>query len=74
MVSDIDAEVVYLSEGRISMDDNNIIQLYWDRNHDAINATNEKYGRPKRICVPVSAQALRAFLSFLFFYKDRINQ
>ena len=26
------------------MDDNGIIQLYWDRNDQAINATSEKYG------------------------------
>lgn len=27
------------------MDDNSIIQLYWDRNDQAIHATSEKYGR-----------------------------
>ena len=27
------------------MDDNGIIQLYWDRNEQAIGATGEKYGR-----------------------------
>lgn len=27
------------------MDDNGIIQLYWDRNDQAIRATSEKYGR-----------------------------
>lgn len=27
------------------MDDNRIIQLYWDRNNQAIQATSEKYGR-----------------------------
>lgn len=27
------------------MDDNGIIQLYWDRNDQAIGATSEKYGR-----------------------------
>lgn len=27
------------------MDDNSIIQLYWDRNDQAIKATSEKYGR-----------------------------
>lgn len=27
------------------MDDNGIIQLYWDRNDRAISATSEKYGR-----------------------------
>lgn len=27
------------------MDDNSIIQLYWDRNDQAIRATSEKYGR-----------------------------
>lgn len=26
------------------MDDNSIIQLYWDRNQEAISATSEKYG------------------------------
>lgn len=26
------------------MDDNGIIQLYWDRNHQAIKVTSEKYG------------------------------
>lgn len=27
------------------MDDNSIIQMYWDRNEQAIKATSEKYGR-----------------------------
>lgn len=27
------------------MDDNSIIQLYWDRNDQAVRATSEKYGR-----------------------------
>ncbi len=26
------------------MDDNGIIQLYWDRNDQAISVTSEKYG------------------------------
>ena len=37
-------ERVYISERGICMDDNGIIQLYWDRNYHAISATSEKYG------------------------------
>lgn len=37
-------EVVYIGERRICMDDNGIIQLYWDRNEQAIRATSDKYG------------------------------
>ena len=44
-LSDLPAEAVYIGEGRISMDDNSIIQLYWDRDDQAITATAEKYGR-----------------------------
>ena len=43
-MSDFHMKVVYISERRIYMDDNGIIQLYWDRNDQAINATSEKYG------------------------------
>ena len=41
-LSDLPAEAVYIGEGRISMDDNSIIQLYWDRDDQAITATAEK--------------------------------
>ena len=43
--SDFHLNVVYIGERRIFMDDNDIIQLYWDRNDQAISATSEKYGR-----------------------------
>ncbi len=43
-MSDFCIEVVYIGERRIYMDDNGIIQLYWDRNDQAIRATSEKYG------------------------------
>jgi len=43
-VSDFCLEVVYIGEGRIYMDDNSIIQLFWDRNDQAISETSEKYG------------------------------
>lgn len=43
-MSDFRLEVVYIGERRISMDDNSIIQMYWDRNDQAIRATSEKYG------------------------------
>ncbi len=43
-VSDFTIKVVYIGERRICMDDNGIIQLYWDRNDQAIIATSEKYG------------------------------
>jgi len=43
-VSDFRLEVVYIGEGRIYMDDNSIIQLYWDRNDQAISITSKKYG------------------------------
>lgn len=37
-------KVVYRGERKMAMDDNRIIQLYWDRNDQAIRATSEKYG------------------------------
>lgn len=43
-VSDFRLKVVYMGERRGCMDDNGIIQLYWDRNDQAIKATSEKYG------------------------------
>ena len=43
-MSDFRLKVVYIGERRICMDDNGIIQLYWDRNDQAIRATSEKYG------------------------------
>ena len=43
-LSDFQLEVVYIGERRIFMDDNGIIQLYWDRNEQAIRLTSEKYG------------------------------
>ena len=43
-MSDFHMKVVYIGERRICMDDNGIIQLYWDRNDQAISATSEKYG------------------------------
>lgn len=43
-MSDFCLKVVYIGERRICMDDNGIIQLYWDRNDQAIRATSEKYG------------------------------
>ena len=42
--SDFPLEVVYIGERRSYMDDNGIIQLYWDRNDQAIRATSQKYG------------------------------
>jgi len=41
-VSDFRLEVVYIGEGRIYMDDNSIIQLYWE-NGQAISITSEKF-------------------------------
>ena len=43
-MSDFRLEVVYIGERRICMDDNGIIQMYWDRNDQAIKATSDKYG------------------------------
>lgn len=43
-MSDFCLEVVYMGERGICMDDNGIIQLYWDRNDQAIKATSDKYG------------------------------
>jgi len=37
-------EVVYIGERRICMDDDGIIQLYWDRNEQAISLTSKRYG------------------------------
>jgi len=34
-----------MDEGRGYMDDHGIIQLYWDRNEQAISITSKKYGR-----------------------------
>lgn len=44
-MSDFCQKVVYISERGICMDDNHIIQLYWDRNDQAVRATSDKYGR-----------------------------
>ncbi len=38
------------------MDDNKIIQLYWDRDADAINITNQKYGR---YCTSIAKNILK---------------
>ncbi len=43
-MSDFCIEVVYISERRICLDDDGIIQLYWDRNEQAISLTSKKYG------------------------------
>lgn len=43
-MSDLVRKVVYISERGISMNDREIIQLYWDRNDRAIEMTSEKYG------------------------------
>lgn len=43
-MSDFGLEVVYIGERRICMDDTGIIQLYWDRNDQAIKVTSDKYG------------------------------
>lgn len=43
-MSDFCLKVVYIGERRICMDDNGIIQMYWDRDERAIRATSEKYG------------------------------
>lgn len=45
-MSDFRLKVVYIGErGGTAMDDNGIIQLYWDRDDRAISATSEKYGQ-----------------------------
>ncbi len=43
-MSDFCLEIVYIGERRICMDDNGIIQLYWDRDDQAITITSDKYG------------------------------
>ncbi len=43
-MSDFGLEVVHIGERRICMDDTGIIQLYWDRNDQAIKVTSDKYG------------------------------
>lgn len=43
-VSDFLLKVVCMGERRIYMEDNDIIQMYWNRDDRAIGATSEKYG------------------------------
>ena len=61
MLKDLSLKVVYISErGHMKerwelMDDSKIVQLYWDRNEQALTATSDKYGN---YCITIAKNIL----------------
>jgi hypothetical protein len=44
------------------MDDNTIVQMYWDRNEKAISATSEKYGS---YCLSIARNITSYWITFI---------